>query len=69
MIDKAIDFLKDEVNAYLKLNVGEESADTLKPANLLSQDGSIDATLENSPENSVFSGRRNSRSLWGASDE
>lgn len=48
MIDKAVDFLKDEINAYLKFSVGEESADTVKPANLLNQDGSIDATLENS---------------------
>ena len=48
MIDKAIDFLKDELNAYLKLNVGDEYGKTVKSANILNQDGTVEATLEDS---------------------
>ena len=46
MIDKAIEFLKDEINAHLKLNVGEDYGNTAKSASLLNQDGSVEAILE-----------------------
>lgn len=48
MIDKALSFLTDEINAYLEFNVGSEYSDTVKLSGIVGQDGSSVKDTDNS---------------------
>ena len=48
MIDKALSFLSDEINAYLEFNVGNEYNDTVKLSAIVGQDGSSVKDTDNS---------------------
>lgn len=48
MIDKALSFLTDEINAYLEFNVGSEYNDTVKLSAIVGQDGSSVKDTDNS---------------------
>ena len=48
VIDKALSFLTDEINAYLEFNVGSEYNDTVKLSAIVGQDGSSVKDTDNS---------------------